>query len=170
MVSARRQAETIGGFQQDVLSFGIGCGHFHQKVARHVRVDRDFIAIGVTRSLNIARGSDAQGDLFRCIARGRQGQVRNFNRRYFQSQIEAVHQGATDLAHVILAAIGRTGAGQSGVEQHSAATGVGGGDQKESAGIADVGIGARDGDFARFDRLTQGFEDGTRKLGKFVHE
>jgi hypothetical protein len=90
--------------------------------------------------------------------------------RNLDPQVEAVHQRAGNAAQVVLAADRSAAAGAVRVGQIAAFAGVGGGDQQEPAGIADMGIGAGDHDRAGLDRLAQRVEHGAGKFGEFVEE
>ena len=121
-------------------------------------------------ALHIARRLNAGGDHGRGVAGRGQIEVGISDRRHFDAQIKAVHQGARDAAKVIFTAQGHAGAGAGWVGEISAFAGVGGGDKQKAAGITDVGIGACNNDVAGFDGLAQGFQDSARKFGEFVHE
>ncbi len=57
-----------------------------------------------------------------------------------------------------------------GVVEITAGTGVHCGDEHKIGGVADADVGARDGDFAVFEGLAKGLEDGARVFGDFVEE
>ena len=114
------------------------------------------------------RLGDAGGHGGRTVPRGRQVEILPGHGRGFHPQIEAVHQRARDAAQIIFAADGRAGAGAGRIGEVAAFAGIGGGDQQEPAGVADMGIGAGDDHLAGFDGLAQGFKNGARKFGKFV--
>ncbi len=106
----------------------------------------------------------------RTVAAFGQIKVRIGHRWNVDPKIEAVHQRAGNAAQVILAADRSAGAGARRVGKVAALAGIGGGNQHEPAGIADMGVGPGDDDLAGLDRLAQCFQHGARIFREFVHE
>ena len=85
-------------------------------------------------------------------------------------QVNAVDQGAAELALVAGHLVGRAAAGFLGGAQIAARAGVHGTNQLKTRRKLGPARRPRDGDGARLQRLAQGFERGAGKLGHFVQK
>ena len=115
----------------------------------------------------------------RCHTRGHRGgafarfgsvEVGIGHRRDIDPKVEPVHQRAGYAGEIVCSTIGGLGAGPRGFRKEAASTGVRGGDQQKTTGVAAMGIGTGDDDFPRFQRLAERLQHGAGKLGEFIQK
>ena len=164
------QPKALGHPQQQIAPRRIGRGDLFQQLPLGIGIDPDPVNSIKPFGLHGAGCRHACGYDRRTVAGFGQVEVAERHGRHFDPQVKAVHQRAGYPPHVFLATDRHPGAGPGGVGQIAAFTGVCRGHQHEPAGIADMRVGPRHHHLAGFNRLAQGFQHGTRKLGELVHE
>ena len=170
MIAARRQAEPVGGLEQQVAGLALQRCDLGQKVALGIGVRaRAWLAVEARR-LDVARLLHTGRDRGRGVARGCKVEVADFHGWHLDPQVEAVEQRTRNAPEVVLATGRSLGTGAGRVGQVAAAARIGGRHQHEAAGIADMGVGAGDDHLPGFDRLAQGFQHGPREFRQFVEE
>lgn len=135
----------------------------------HVRVGQG-LGVGEALALKFSGGGDLLADLG---AAGPWGPVGEFFERDggdFDVDIDSIEQGAADTGHVAFDLRGRAIAAASWIGTVSAWAGIEGGDEHEGGGKGRAAHGARDGDYAIFERLSHDFERLAIELGEFVEE
>jgi hypothetical protein len=104
------------------------------------------------------------------LAGGRIQQLLRRNGRHLDVEVDAVEQGAAELALVARDLVRRAAAGLERRAQEATATGVHGGDQLEARRELGAPRRARDRDGSGLQRFSQGLQRGPGELGEFVEK
>jgi hypothetical protein len=174
METAGREIETLGGLAQQSETCGVGPrGVFDDRArCRGIGCDAGKPQFGVAFRLAPPRGCDAQRNFGRSFGRCRQHQIGGAHCRDLDRHIDAIEQRARE-PRLILPDASRNRlpvAAIAGIERMAAAAGVHRSDELKTRRINGPVIGARDGDFAGFERLTQTVQNLRMEFRKFIQK
>lgn len=169
VVAARGEAHGFGGLHKELPARVIGRGGVFEQFAVRFRIGADTVRF-IAGGLQCAGSGDARGDFGRAFGGRRQREIGGGNGFDLDVQVDAVEERPGELGLIIRRAARRAGAGERGVAEVPAAAWVHRGDQLHARGVGDMKRGARDADFAGFERLTQRIECLALELRQFIEE
>jgi GTP cyclohydrolase IA len=162
VIAAGRKPHRIGCFAQQCQPAAVRPRHVFEHGARHGSVAANVRQPngGIARYLAFAGQCDARGNLAAAFGGRRQDQVGGRHSRHFDVQIDAIDQRTRNAGLVVGGAAGvrAAAAGEARFAGFAATARIHGRDQHEARWIGDAMVGARDRNFAGFERLAQRVE------------